>query len=74
MRLPLGLIEGRFRVFVYKNDGVIGGALKGVGGLLELIPRGSKYRIFKVSGSKNHTLNGVFGTRDLKYWVLGPSG
>ena len=36
-------------------------------------PRGSRYRIFEVSGSKNHTLM-VFGTRDLKYWVLGPSG
>ena len=27
----------------------------------------------KASGSKNHTLN-VFSTRDLKFWVLGPSG
>ena len=25
-----------------------------------LIPRGSKYPIFKVSGSKNHTLNGIW--------------
>ena len=36
-------------------------------------PRGSKYPIFKLSGSENHTLL-VFGTRVLKYWVLGPSG
>ena len=36
-------------------------------------PRGSKYPIFEVSGSKNHTLDGVW-TRVLKYWVLGPSG
>ena len=36
-------------------------------------PRGSKYPIFKDLGSKNHTLM-VFGTRILKYWVLGRSG
>ena len=32
-----------------------------------------RYPIFKDPGSKNHTLNG-FGTRVLRYWVLGPSG
>ena len=37
-------------------------------------PRGSKYLNFEASGSKNHTLDGIFGTRSLKYWVLGPLG
>ena len=35
--------------------------------------RGSKYPIFKDSGP-NAIKSMVFGTRDLKYWVLGPSG
>ena len=33
------------------------------------MPRGSKYPVFKDSGLKNHTLNGV-----LKCWVLGALG
>ena len=38
-------------------------------------PRGSKYPILKDPGPKKHTLHGiVFGTRVLKYWVLGPFG
>ena len=35
--------------------------------------KGSKYPIFKVSGPQTIPLM-VFGTRVLKYWVLGPSG
>ena len=36
--------------------------------------KGSEYPIFEDSdGPKNHEGYG-FGTRDLKYWVLGPSG
>ena len=31
--------------------------------VLELEPRGSKYPIFEVSGSKNHTLNGIWDQR-----------
>ena len=36
-------------------------------------PRRSKYPTFQVSDSKSHTHNG-FGTRNLQYWALGPSG
>ena len=38
-----------------------------------MVPRGSKYPIFKDSGSKSHTLNG-FWDQSIKYWVLGPLG
>ena len=38
-----------------------------------MLPKGSKYPIFKDSGPK--TIKGmVLGIRVLKYWVLGPSG
>ena len=41
----------------------------------QLYASGSKYPIFEVSGPKIRTLNGIwFGTRVLKYWVLGPPG
>ena len=39
----------------------------------ECFPRGFKYPIFKDSGPKYHEGYG-FGTRDLRYWLLGPSG
>ena len=39
-----------------------------------VIPRGSKYPIFKESDPKSHVLNGFWDSRILKYWVLGPSG
>ena len=38
------------------------------------LPRGSKYPIFKDSGPKTAIKGMVFGTRNLKCWVLGPSG
>ena len=37
-----------------------------------IVPRGSKYPIFEVSGSQIPIRDMVFGTRCLKYWVLGP--
>ena len=37
-------------------------------------PRGSKYPTFDIPGSKNPYKGMVFGTRNFKYWVLGPSG
>ena len=39
------------------------------------LPRGSKYPIFEVSGSKSHNIPFmVFGTRDLNYWYVDPLG
>ena len=38
-----------------------------------ILPRGSKYPIFEVSGPKSIPLM-VLRTRVLKCWVLGPSG
>ena len=40
---------------------------------LNQVPRESKYPMFKVSGPTNNK-GMVSGIRDLKHWVLGPSG
>ena len=37
-------------------------------------PRGSTYPTSEVSGSKSHTLNGIWDQRPIKFWVLGASG
>ena len=51
------------------------GLLRGNGrDLQRLLPRGSTYQIFEVSRSKRNILFMGFGTRVLKYWVLGPFG
>ena len=38
------------------------------------IPRGSKYQIFDVSGSKNHTLNGFWEPESFNIGYLDPLG
>ena len=39
-----------------------------------LLPRGSKYPVFEVSGPRTAIKSMAFGTRNLKCWVLGPFG
>ena len=36
------------------------------------MPERSKHPTFKDSGSKSHTLNMLFGSKGIEYWVLGP--
>ena len=45
------------------GDVAEGGVGEDSGSGHSLYPRGSKYPIFEVSGSKNHTLNGIWDQR-----------
>ena len=64
-----------------KNSGRIDELRRGLSESLQLhlrkqsfSVRGSKYPILEVSGSKTHIPFIDSGSRNLQYWVLGPSG